>query len=47
VISLALHALLIAIMIVPLLIVHDAEDATRGAGGAGPAGGGGGGVTRT
>jgi protein TonB len=43
VISLLLHALLVAIMIAPLLIVHDAEDATRGAGGAGPAGGGGGG----
>lgn len=42
-VSLALHLLLLALMIVPLLIVHDAEDATRGAGGAGPAGGGGGG----
>lgn len=42
-VSLLLHALLIAIMIVPLLIVHDAADATRGAGGAGAAGGGGGG----
>lgn len=43
VISLLLHALLVAIMIVPLLIVHDAIDATRGAGGPGAAGGGGGG----
>ena len=42
-ISLALHLLLLALMIVPLLIVHDALDATRGAGGAGAAGGGGGG----
>jgi protein TonB len=42
-ISLLLHALLLAIMIVPLLIVHDAVDANRGAGGAGAAGGGGGG----
>jgi hypothetical protein len=42
-ISVALHLLLLALMIVPLLIVHDAEDATRGAGGFGPAGGGGGG----
>ena len=42
-ISVLLHALLIALMIVPLVIVHNAEDATRGAGGAGAAGGGGGG----
>ena len=42
-ISVALHVLLLALMIVPLLIVHDAEDATSGAGGLGPAGGGGGG----
>ena len=42
-IALLLHALLIALMILPILIVHNAEDATRGAGGAGAAGGGGGG----
>ena len=42
-ISILLHVLLIALMIVPLAIVHDAPDATRGAGGAGAAGGGGGG----
>ncbi|MBA2685423.1 MAG: hypothetical protein H0U66_13135 [Gemmatimonadaceae bacterium] len=42
-ISLFLHALLIALMILPILLVKNAEDATRGAGGAGAAGGGGGG----
>ena len=42
-VSVLLHALLIALMIVPLAIVRDAPDASRGAGGAGAAGGGGGG----
>ena len=42
-VSVVLHLLLLALMIVPILIVHDAEDVTRGAGGVGPAGGGGGG----
>jgi periplasmic protein TonB len=42
-VSVLLHVVLVAVMIVPLLIVHNAEDATRGAGGAGAAGGGGGG----
>ncbi len=42
-ISVLLHALVLALVIAPLFIVHDAIDATRGAGGAGPTGGGGGG----